>query len=85
MNYAAVGSVVGHEITHGFDDLGRQFDGNGNLVEWWGEETRNRFLVRAQCIIEQYGNYTEPKTQLKVCRGTKHRLWFDLKLIYFLS
>lgn len=67
MNYAAIGSVVGHEITHGFDDLGRQFDADGTLVDWWGEETRNRFLERAQCIIEQYGNYTEANTRLKVC------------------
>lgn len=66
MNYAAIGSVVGHEITHGFDDLGRQFDADGNLVEWWDESTREQFLVKAQCIIEQYGNYTEPRTNLKV-------------------
>lgn len=66
MNYAAIGSVVGHEITHGFDDLGRQFDGDGNLVDWWGEDTRNSFLVKAQCIIDQYANFTEPRTQLQV-------------------
>lgn len=69
LNYGAIGSVVGHEITHGFDDIGRQFDVNGNLVEWWDEKTREQFLVKAQCIIEQYGNFTEPKTKLKVSRN----------------
>lgn len=65
-NYGAIGSVVGHEITHGFDDVGREFDLNGNLADWWDAKTRANFLDKAQCIIEQYGNYTEPKTQLKV-------------------
>lgn len=66
MNYAAIGTIVGHEITHGFDDVGRQFDVNGNLVEWWDQETREQFLKKAKCIIEQYGNYTEPITKLKI-------------------
>lgn len=58
MNYAAIGSVIGHELTHGFDDTGRQFDKDGNLVEWWAPRTKEAFLEKAQCIIEQYGNYT---------------------------
>lgn len=66
MNFGAIGAIVGHEITHGFDDLGSQFDLDGNLVKWWGEETRERFLEKANCIIEQYGNYTEPLTKLPV-------------------
>jgi membrane metallo-endopeptidase-like protein 1 len=40
MNYGAIGFVIGHEITHGFDDQGRQFDKNGNLVEWWPQKLR---------------------------------------------
>lgn len=68
MNYAAIGSVIGHEITHGFDDVGRQFDLTGNLAEWWDEKTQIQFLEKAQCIIDQYGNYTEPKTNLAVRR-----------------
>lgn len=58
MNYGAIGWVIGHEITHGFDDQGRQFDLEGNLVDWWHPETKSRYLKKAQCIIEQYGNYT---------------------------
>ncbi|XP_078040555.1 M13 family metallopeptidase neprilysin 2 isoform X2 [Augochlora pura] len=58
MNYGAIGFVIGHEITHGFDDQGRQFDKVGNLVDWWQPETKENYLERAECIIHQYGNYT---------------------------
>ncbi|XP_015511770.2 neprilysin-2 isoform X1 [Neodiprion lecontei] len=58
MNYGAIGFVIGHEITHGFDDQGRQFDKEGNLVDWWQPETKERYLEKAECIIYQYGNYT---------------------------
>ncbi|XP_023345566.1 neprilysin-2 [Eurytemora carolleeae] len=60
MNYGAIGWVIGHEITHGFDDQGRQFDLDGNLVDWWHPETKSSYLKKAECIIEQYGNYTIP-------------------------
>lgn len=49
--------VIGHEITHGFDDKGRQFDKNGNLKQWWNDATIQRFRKRAQCIIDQYSSY----------------------------
>ena len=48
MNYGAIGSVVGHEITHGFDDQGSQTDGEGNLVDWWEPETKTHFLEKAR-------------------------------------
>jgi neprilysin len=66
MNYAAIGYVIGHEITHGFDDQGRQFDSDGNLVEWWEQDTKKAYLEKARCIIEQYGNFTEPTVGLKL-------------------
>ncbi|XP_066143643.1 neprilysin-2 isoform X2 [Euwallacea fornicatus] len=66
MNYGAIGFVIGHEITHGFDDQGRQFDKNGNLVDWWQEETKKAFVEKAQCIIDQYGNYTVPELNLNL-------------------
>jgi len=58
MNYGGIGWVIGHEITHGFDDSGRQFNGNGNLAQWWQPEAEENYLAKAQCIIWQYGNYT---------------------------
>ncbi|KAG5671202.1 hypothetical protein PVAND_001411 [Polypedilum vanderplanki] len=66
MNYAAIGSIIGHEITHGFDDRGRQFDTDGNLIDWWEEETKQAYLEKANCIIEQYANFTEPVTGLNL-------------------
>ncbi|KAF7279498.1 hypothetical protein GWI33_007175 [Rhynchophorus ferrugineus] len=64
MNYGAIGFVIGHEITHGFDDQGRQFDKEGNLVDWWQSGTKKAFVEKAQCIIDQYGNYTVPELKL---------------------
>ena len=64
MNYGAIGYVIGHEITHGFDDQGRQFDPEGNLVDWWQNDTRTAYLEKAQCIIDQYGGYKESTTGL---------------------
>ncbi|CAB3363322.1 Hypothetical predicted protein [Cloeon dipterum] len=66
MNYGAIGFVIGHEITHGFDDQGRQFDKEGNLVDWWNPSTKEQYLKKAQCIIEQYGNYSVPEVGLKL-------------------
>ncbi|XP_035206779.1 neprilysin-1-like isoform X2 [Stegodyphus dumicola] len=57
LNYGGIGVVIGHEMTHGFDDKGRQFDKEGNLKQWWNEATVRRFRERAQCIIDQYSSY----------------------------
>nr|XP_046909765.1 neprilysin-1-like [Dermatophagoides farinae] len=57
LNYGGIGVVIGHEITHGFDDRGRQFDKNGNMKQWWNNRTIKRFRERAQCIIDQYSSY----------------------------
>jgi endothelin-converting enzyme/putative endopeptidase len=56
-NYGNTGSTIGHELTHGFDDQGRQFDGEGNLKDWWTEEDGKRFEERAKCIVDQYAKY----------------------------
>ncbi|CAM6031901.1 unnamed protein product, partial [Sphagnum compactum] len=66
LNFGAIGFVIGHEITHGFDDRGRQFDKDGNNKNWWDSQTDKNFKERAQCIIEQYGNYTVPENGLKI-------------------
>lgn len=61
LNYGGIGMVIGHEITHGFDDDGRQYDKAGNRVPWWSNNTINQFNKRKQCIIDQYNNYTVPQ------------------------
>jgi len=55
-NYGGIGSIIGHEIGHGFDDQGSKYDGDGNLVDWWQESDRVEFEKRAQKLIEQYDN-----------------------------
>jgi endothelin-converting enzyme/putative endopeptidase len=57
-NYGNTGGTIGHELIHGFDDEGRQFDAKGNLIDWWTEEDAREFNERAQCIAEQYAQYT---------------------------
>jgi putative endopeptidase len=57
VNYGAIGSVIGHEITHGFDDQGRRFDAEGNLTDWWTPEDAAKFRERAQKIVDQYNGY----------------------------
>jgi predicted metalloendopeptidase len=58
VNYGAIGTVIGHEITHGFDDRGRLFDKDGNMRDWWTEEDARRYKERAKKIEAQYGNFT---------------------------
>ncbi|MBX7222839.1 MAG: M13 family metallopeptidase [Blastocatellia bacterium] len=58
VNYGAIGVVIGHEITHGFDDEGRQFDADGNLKNWWTETDLKNFEERAKCIEHQFDSYT---------------------------
>ena len=57
-NYGNTGGTVGHELTHGFDDEGRQFDATGNLKDWWTAEDAKEFEKRAKCISDQYSGYT---------------------------
>jgi endothelin-converting enzyme/putative endopeptidase len=57
INYGGVGAVIGHELTHGFDDQGRQFDAQGNLRDWWTADDNKRFDERAQCFVDEYGSF----------------------------
>ncbi|HEV2957686.1 MAG TPA: M13 family metallopeptidase [Xanthobacteraceae bacterium] len=57
-NYGAIGSVMGHEMTHGFDDQGRKYDGDGNLRDWWTAADGAAFEKRAACLVNQYGEFT---------------------------
>lgn len=56
-NYGNTGSTIGHELTHGFDDEGRQFDAKGNLKDWWTKEDADQFIKHADCVVDQYAQY----------------------------
>ena len=58
VNYGGIGAVVGHELTHGFDDQGRRYDGRGNLRDWWTAEDGKAFEQRADCIVKEYGSFS---------------------------
>jgi predicted metalloendopeptidase len=64
-NFGGIGMVVGHEMSHGFDDQGSQYDDVGNLSDWWSPSIRQTFNQRTQCLVDQYSNYT-------VANGTVH-------------
>ena len=66
LNYGAIGSVIGHELSHGFDSRGRQFDDTGNLADWWTPDADKKFIEKAQCMILQYGNYTVEQINIAV-------------------
>ncbi|XP_037556025.1 neprilysin-1-like [Dermacentor silvarum] len=66
LNFGAVGMVVGHEMTHGFDDTGSQFDADGALKQWWTNETRAEFNKKAECFIYQYGNITDEEANMTI-------------------
>jgi endothelin-converting enzyme/putative endopeptidase len=57
-NYGDTGGTIGHELTHGFDDEGSQFDASGNLRNWWTKEDREKFNARTKCVADQYSKYT---------------------------
>nr|XP_012234649.1 PREDICTED: endothelin-converting enzyme 1 isoform X1 [Linepithema humile] len=66
LNYGGIGVVIGHEITHGFDDKGRLFDKSGNLHRWWKDEAIDGFHRRAQCLIDQYARYTVTEVGMQI-------------------
>ena len=57
-DYGHIGAIVGHELTHGFDDQGRQFDGNGNLSDWWTAEDGKKFEEKTDCEVKEYSGFT---------------------------
>jgi len=65
VNYGGIGAVIGHEISHGFDDQGSRYDAQGNLSNWWTEQDRENFEARTQKLIEQYNKY-EPLPEVFV-------------------
>ncbi|XP_065287847.2 neprilysin-1-like [Dermacentor albipictus] len=66
INFGAIGMVVGHEMTHGFDDTGSEFDADGALKQWWTNDTRSLFLKKSKCFEYQYGNITDDAANMKL-------------------
>ena len=58
VNFGGIGAVIGHELTHGFDHQGRQFDADGNLRDWWAKERKEEFKKRADCLVNEYGKFS---------------------------
>lgn len=65
VNFGGIGAVIGHELTHGFDDEGRQFDAHGNLRDWWTPKDASEFSKRTECLVKEYSNF-EPLPGVKV-------------------
>ncbi|XP_054159894.1 neprilysin-2-like [Oppia nitens] len=66
LNFGAIGTVIAHEITHAFDDIGKQFDQNGNNNNWWDSRTDSLFNNKSQCLINQYNNYVLPEIEVNI-------------------
>uniref|UniRef100_A0A8C5L391 Membrane metallo-endopeptidase-like 1 n=1 Tax=Jaculus jaculus TaxID=51337 RepID=A0A8C5L391_JACJA len=58
LNFGGIGMVIGHEITHGFDDNGRNFDKHGNMLDWWSNFSAQHFREQSECMVYQYGNFS---------------------------
>ncbi len=58
VNFGGIGAVIGHEMTHGFDDQGRKYDARGNGQDWWTPDDTREFEKRAQCLVEEYSGFT---------------------------
>jgi predicted metalloendopeptidase len=69
VNYGHIGAVIGHELTHGFDDEGSQFDGNGNLSDWWTPQDKQKFEAKTGCLVHEYSGFVavpDPKEPVHV-------------------
>ena len=66
INFGAIGKTIGHEIIHGFDDEGKQYDSLGNLRDWWSTKTERAYDKKSECFVKQYDKFREPLTGLTV-------------------
>ncbi|XP_071213815.1 endothelin-converting enzyme-like 1 isoform X2 [Salvelinus alpinus] len=85
LNYGGIGAIIGHELTHGYDDWGGQYDGHGNLKQWWTEESYKKFQKKAECIVKLYDNFTvyNQKVNGRLTLGENIADMGGLKLSYF--
>uniref|UniRef100_A0A672P511 Membrane metallo-endopeptidase-like 1 n=1 Tax=Sinocyclocheilus grahami TaxID=75366 RepID=A0A672P511_SINGR len=73
LNFGGIGMVIGHEITHGFDDHGRNFDKDGNMYNWWSNYSAERFEDQSKCMVEQYGKFSWKLAGGQNVRKTRHK------------
>ncbi|XP_033934658.1 endothelin-converting enzyme-like 1 [Pseudochaenichthys georgianus] len=85
LNYGGIGAIIGHELTHGYDDWGGQYDRNGNLKQWWTEESYTKFQKKAECIVKLYDNFTvyNQKVNGRLTLGENIADMGGLKLSYY--
>ncbi|CAM9840085.1 unnamed protein product [Lampetra planeri] len=84
MNYGGIGTIIGHELTHGYDDWGGQYDRHGNLKQWWTADSYGKFLERTECVVKLYNNFTINKQNVngKLTLGENIADMGGLKLAY---
>ncbi|MBN3270831.1 ECEL1 protein, partial [Polyodon spathula] len=85
LNYGGIGAIIGHELTHGYDDWGGQYDRYGNLKQWWTDESYYKFQKAAQCIVQLYDNFTvyNQRVNGKLTLGENIADMGGLKLSYY--
>lgn len=84
-NYGAIGSIIGHEMTHGFDNQGREFDADGNIRSWWSKFSSDNFQEKTQCFIQQYSNLSFDGIHINAERSLGENIADNggLKLAYY--
>ncbi|KAG7480099.1 endothelin-converting enzyme-like 1 [Solea senegalensis] len=85
LNYGGIGAIIGHELTHGYDDWGGQYDHHGNLKQWWTEESYRKFQKKAECIVKLYDNFSvyNQRVNGRLTLGENIADMGGLKLSYF--
>ncbi|XP_053316875.1 endothelin-converting enzyme-like 1 [Spea bombifrons] len=85
LNFGGIGTIIGHELTHGYDDLGGQYDSFGNLAYWWTDDSFGKFMKKAECVIDLYDNFTVYNQQVngKLTLGENIADMGGLKLAYY--
>ncbi|KAL3198700.1 hypothetical protein MRX96_053773, partial [Rhipicephalus microplus] len=68
INFGALGTIMGQQLTYGFEEQGALYDEHGKLVEWWSRETHRKFIIGARCVSEQYDQFNSPITGMKAFR-----------------
>lgn len=81
LNYGFLGSILGHELTHGFDNTGRKFDYEGNENMWWTNHTIEEYEKRSDCFVHHYESYLVPDIEEKVFFKLFYHMAAKLKLV----